>query len=97
MGMNNERDPITEWEHAIERRVGGAVIVCMIAVFVGAMVAPIFGWWIKGLLYKHYALETDCDQKVEDTMKFVWVCLWILAFMAWAIAIGCNLCGYARV
>ena len=85
-----ERDPITEWEHAIGRRIGAAAMVCLLAVVVGALVAPIFGWWIKGLLYRHYALEDDCEQRVRGTMKFVWGGLWLLALVAWIFAIWCN-------
>jgi hypothetical protein len=92
--MNIERDPITEWEHAIGRRIGAAAVVCALAIVVGAMVAPIFGWWIKGLLYRYYAIEDDCEERVENTMKIVWMGLWALAFVAWAFAIWCNLNPY---
>jgi hypothetical protein len=90
ISMNEERDPITEWEHAIGRRIIAAVFVCGIAVIVGTMVAPIFGWWIKGILYRYYALEDDCEQRVEKTMKSVWIGLWMLAIIAWIFAIACN-------
>jgi Mn2+/Fe2+ NRAMP family transporter len=93
--MNEERDPITEWEHAIERRIGGAAVVCMLIVVVGAMVAPLFGWAIKTQLYRYYALEDDCEQRVAKKMKSVWIGLWLLAFMAWAFVIACNAYGYS--
>ena len=89
--MNVERDPITEWEHAIGSRIGAAAVVCVLAVVVGAMVAPIFGWWIKSILYRRYALCDDCEQQVKNTMKVVWTWLWVLAFMAWAFVIACNI------
>ena len=87
MGMIEERDPITEWEHAIGRRVGALVVVCVLAVLVGAMVAPLFGWWVKSLLYREYAIYDDCEQKVKDTMKYVWAALWTLAFVVWVVVI----------
>lgn len=90
IGMNVERDPITEWEHAIERRLGAGIIVLVLAVLVGAMVAPAFGWWVKRTLYYEYAVYPDCEQRVKHTMKFVWVWLWLLAIGAWAFAIVCN-------
>ena len=73
--MNEERDPITEWEHAIERRIGGAAVVCMLIVVVGAMVAPLFGWAIKTQLYRYYALEDDCEQRVakKNEIRMDWV------------------------
>ena len=88
--MNIEQDPITDLEHAIGRRIGAAACICMLAVVVGAMVAPIFGWWIKGLLYRYYAIEDDCEQRVKHTMKFVWFGLWTIAVIAWVFAIMCN-------
>lgn len=88
--MNEERDPITELEHAIGRRIEAAAVICVLAVLVGAMVAPIFGWWIKSLLYRYYALCDDCEKQVENTMKTVWVWLWTIAFVAWAYVIWCN-------
>ena len=91
-GMNEERDPITELEHAITRRIGAWSVVFVLMVFVGAMVAPIFGGLIKGLLYEHYSLYNDCEQRVNHTMKAVWICLWVLAMTTWAIAIAINLC-----
>jgi membrane protein YqaA with SNARE-associated domain len=90
MGMNTERDPITEFEHAIGRRIDSAILVCILAVVVGAMVAPIFGWWIKGLFYRYYALEDDCEQRVKNTMKIVWIGLWMLALISWTFVIACN-------
>ena len=93
--MNNERDPITELEHAVGRRIGAAAMVCVLMALVGAMVAPIFGWWIKGLLYRYYALDDDCESKTNKTMRFVWIGLWITAFLAWAFVIWCNIVGYA--
>ena len=88
--MNNERDPITEWEHAIGRRIGAMAVVCLMAIVVGAMVAPIFGGWVKKLLYEHYALYDDCETRVKDTMPIVWLILWGIAIMAWIFAIACN-------
>jgi hypothetical protein len=91
-GMNDERDPITEWEHAIYRRIGAGAVVCMITVFIGAMIAPIFGEWIKGYLYEYYCLYNDCEQRVKTAMKTVWICLWGLALVAWIIVFAVNLC-----
>jgi len=87
MNMIDERDPITEWEHAIGRRTGALGVVCVLAIIVGAMVAPIFGWWVKNLLYREYALYDDCEQKVKNTMKYVWAGLWTLALIAWVVVI----------
>jgi len=89
--MNNERDPITEWEHAIGRRIGAAAVVCVLMVIVGAMVAPLFGGWIKSILYRYYALEDDIELRVETTMKTMRVWLWTIAAVAWAFVIWCNL------
>ena len=88
--MNEERDPITEWEHAIGRRIGAAAMVCVLTVIIGAMVAPIFGWWIKNLLYQHYALHSDCEQMVAKDMPAIWVALWIIAILAWIFVGICN-------
>ena len=90
MGMNIDKDPITELEHAIGRRIGGAAVACALAVIVGAMVAPIFGWWIKRILYRRYALCDDCEQQVQNTMKPIWIILWMLAIAAWIFVIACN-------
>ncbi len=86
--MIEDRDPITEWEHAIGRRISAAVVVCVLAVIVGAMVAPLFGGWIKNILYREYALYDDCEQRVVHTMKHVRVWLWVIAAMAWMVIIA---------
>ena len=88
MDMIEERDPITEWEHAIGRRMGAAVVVCVLAVVIGAMVAPLFGWWIRNILYREYALYDDCEQRVAQTMKSVWIGLWALAVVSWIVIIA---------
>ena len=87
IGMNNERDPITEWEHAIGSRIGSAMVVCVLLVVVAAMVAPIFGGVIKNALYREYALYDDCEQRVTNTMKSVRIWLWTLAIVAWIVVI----------
>ena len=87
-GMIEERDPITEWEHAIGRRIGAVTVVCVLAVLVGAMVAPLFGGWIKNILYREYALYDDCEQRVAHTMKYVRIGLWALAVMTWMVIIA---------
>lgn len=92
--MNEERDPITEWEHAIGRRIGAAAVVCVLLAIVGAMVAPIFGFWIKSMLYRKYALFDDCEQRVKETMEPIWIGLWIIALLTWAIVIACNINPY---
>ena len=79
-------------EHTIGGRIAGAAFVCLLGVLVGCMVAPLFGWWIKRLLYRSYYMDHDCEQKVENIMPVVWVGLWIIAFLAWAFVLAVNLC-----
>ena len=92
--MNEERDPITEWEHAIERRIGAAAVICMLAVIVGAMVAPIFDRVIKNTLYRTYVLDDNCEQLVNHKMKLIRIGLWALAIVSWIVIISISNSGY---
>lgn len=90
----NERDPITEWEHAIMSRVAAWGFACILMVLVGCLVAPIFGPMIKRWKTHYYAVHDDCEQRAEAEMPVIRVWLWILAAIAWAFVIWCNLHGY---
>jgi heme/copper-type cytochrome/quinol oxidase subunit 2 len=77
-----ERDPITEWEHAIGRRIGTWAFVCVLAVVVLPVFFPLFASAIKGMLYRHYALEDDTEKKARHTMKVLWI-LWLVFLPVW--------------
>lgn len=77
-------------KRTISGTIAGAAFVCLLAVLIGCMVAPVFGGWIKHLLYVEYGDERDGEQKVNEMMPIVWVGLWIIALLAWAFVFLCN-------
>lgn len=76
--------------NTVKRGLGTAAVVCALAVVVGAMVAPLFEGWIERVLYREYALDSNCEKKVAVTMVFVSIGLWLIAIAAWAFVIWCN-------
>jgi len=90
VGMN-ERDPISEWEHAIGRRIGSWAVVGLLLILVGCLVAPIFGPMIRQKKMQKYAMFQDYEQRAEAEMPMVWLGLWSLAILAWIFVIICNI------
>lgn len=90
MGMN-ERDPISEWEDAIGRRIGAASVVLLLLAFVCCLIAPVFGPFIKYAKLHEYVLFSDYERRAEEDMKVIRPLLWIVAIVSWIIFIICHM------
>jgi len=86
----NERDPISEWENAIESRLGACVVITILFAFVCCLFAPIFGPIIKSMKRRQYVLYEDYEQRAETDMKGIRPLLWIVAIIGWIVLICCN-------
>lgn len=85
-----ERDPITEWGHAIERRVGAAAVVVLVMAFLLCLVAPLFGPLIKQMKRRDYALYSNYEARAEADMKFIRPILWVVALIGWCFFFYCQ-------
>ena len=88
-----ERDPITEWEHAIERRLGAAVMVAILCAFICLLIAPAFGPLIKRFKRKQYAISRNYEELAEQDMRGIRPLLWVGAIIGWIFFIFCQ-CNY---
>lgn len=79
----SEKRTISGW-------LAGWAFVCLLAVLIGCMVAPVFGGCIKHLLYVEYGDEQGGEQKVNEMMPGILCILWAIAIVAWAFVFWCN-------
>lgn len=86
----NEQDPIAKWGMAIKSRLGAATMVIILVVFVGCLIAPIFGPLIKRKLRCKYVLCDDYEERAETDMKSIRVILWMVAALAWGFFFYCK-------
>jgi hypothetical protein len=86
----NERDPISDWENAIVKRVGTATVVLILLAFMCCLAAPLFGPSIKHMKRKEYAIFENYEEMAEADMKSIRPLLWIVAVIGWIIMIYCN-------
>jgi len=73
------------------RLIIGIGIIGLLAIFVGCMVAPCLGPWIKRQLAIEYALYSDWERRVAADMPPIYAFLWFVAIVAWTIVFWCNL------
>lgn len=84
------RDPITEWENAIEKRIGAAAIVLLLLIFTFCLIAPVASPLIKQFRRRKYVLHDDYEERAEKDMKYIRLLLWIIAMITWTFFIWCQ-------
>jgi hypothetical protein len=89
MGMI-ERDPISEWQSAIKKRIENAIGTLMLLAFVCLLVAPLFGPIIKHMKRKQYVMYSDYEERAESDMKGIRPILWTIAIVGWIVLFYCN-------
>ena len=87
----NERDPISEWQHAITRRLGTATMVIILLAFICLLVAPVFGPLIKRFKRRQYALYKNYEELAEQDMKGIRPWLWVGSVIGWIFFIYCQM------
>ena len=67
--------------------VGG---ICLIALIVGCLVAPVFGKLIQYDMLKNTKTLTEMSV-VYSKMKWVYLILWLIAIASWIVLFALNL------
>lgn len=77
------RDPITEWQTAIAKRIESAVLFLFILAFFCCLFAPLFGPSIKAAKRRQYVMYEDYEARTNAYMRVVYPILWIIAILGW--------------
>ncbi len=86
----NERDPITEWEHAIGRRLVNWSFVVILIAFICCLIAPLFSPMIKHTRRHYHIMSSNYEELAENDMKSIRPILWIIALIAWIVFFICH-------
>jgi hypothetical protein len=83
----NERDPITEWEDAIKKRIGEAIILLILLAFALCLIAPSFLPIIKAMKRRQYVMSHDYEELAEADMVNIRKWLWGTVIVSWTLLI----------
>jgi len=85
--MNNKLDNNQETLFsAVKNLVGELMGVCFLFVlFVPILVAPMFGYYVRGNLMATYGIYNENNDVIKAKMLPVWAFLWVVALIGWSI------------
>jgi len=77
------RDPITEWEVAIGKRVEYGILFIPIFLMGLFLVAPLFGPYIKTHVRRQNVMYEDYELRTNRHMRVIYLILWAFAILGW--------------
>lgn len=80
---NNEHETLFG---ALKNIAGELMAVSILFIlFVPVLVAPMFGYYIRGNLMATYSIHDENDETIKTKMLPVWLFLWSVAIIGWFV------------